>query len=128
MQRFSLAEARALLPRVIPILEQLRACARQLRAAQTTVESAARGASADGALVADPWGRPAARRRAEEEAERAIAQLKAWGVEVKDPEQGLIDFYHERNGEIVYLCFLLGEPDIAYWHTLTGGFAGRRPV
>lgn len=117
-----------MLPRVIPVLEQLRTCIRELRAGRTAVEAANRGVSADGALVAGPWGPPAVRRRVEEEAGRAIAQLNAWGVEVKDPERGLVDFYHERDGEIVYLCFLLGEPDIAYWHTLSGGFAGRRPL
>ena len=40
----------------------------------------------------------------------------------------LIDFRHERAGEVVYLCFLLGEGSLAYWHTTDGGFAGRQPL
>jgi hypothetical protein len=42
---------------------------------------------------------------------------------LKDPERGLIDFYSEREGRVVYLCYLLGEPDLLYWHDLDTGFA-----
>ena len=38
------------------------------------------------------------------------------------------DFYHERDGELVFLCFKLGESDITHWHSLAGGFAGREPL
>ena len=48
--------------------------------------------------------------------------------ELKDIEQGLIDFRTEREGREVYLCWKLGEPDIRWWHELDAGFAGRRPL
>ena len=47
---------------------------------------------------------------------------------MKDPERGLIDFYHERDGQVVYLCWQLGEPDIEWWHDTEAGFAGRQPL
>lgn len=51
------------------------------------------------------------------------------GIVIKDPSRGLIDFPAIRdNGEEVYLCYMLGEPDIEWWHTIEGGFAGRRSV
>jgi hypothetical protein len=51
------------------------------------------------------------------------------GIVVKGIEQGLIDFPHIReNGEEVYLCWMVGENDIAYWHTIEGGFAGRKGI
>jgi len=51
------------------------------------------------------------------------------GIEVKSPSDGLIDFpAFTPDGEEVYLCYLEGEADILYWHTLDGGFSGRRPL
>jgi hypothetical protein len=58
-----------------------------------------------------------------------LRQLNEEGVEVKDFNRGLIDFPHKRgSGEIVYLCYLLGEPQIEAWHSIESGFAGRRPL
>ena len=49
--------------------------------------------------------------------------------EVKDPDQGLIDFRTKRRGREVYLCWKLGEGDrVAFWHDLETGFSGRRPL
>jgi len=47
---------------------------------------------------------------------------------VKDPATGLVDFPSLRDGEEILLCWLLGEDEVAWWHTLDGGFAGRRPL
>jgi hypothetical protein len=47
-------------------------------------------------------------------------------IELKDLQMGLIDFYHEREGRIVYLCWRLGEPEVLFWHDLDTGFAGRQ--
>jgi len=128
MRLYSVEEARALLPEVVPVLEGLRDALAALRRLRLTTAASARTASADGNLLADPWAGEktdpalALRRQARE----AYARLEAWGVEVKDAERGLIDFYHERNGEVVYLCYLLGEPALAYWHSLSAGFGGRQ--
>ncbi len=51
------------------------------------------------------------------------------GIVVKSLQEGLIDFPSLRpNGEEVYLCWKLGESDIAFWHSMDGGFSGRRPM
>jgi hypothetical protein len=47
---------------------------------------------------------------------------------VKDLETGLVDFYAERDGESVFLCWQFGEPSVAYWHPIEGGFAARQPI
>jgi hypothetical protein len=60
--------------------------------------------------------------------EDALAALRAEGIEVKNLETGLIDFYGLRDGEIVFLCWQHGEEEIGFYHTLTGGFANRRPI
>lgn len=46
----------------------------------------------------------------------------------KDIGTGLIDFPTVMEGEAAYLCWRLGETEVAYWHTIEGGFAGRRPI
>jgi hypothetical protein len=59
---------------------------------------------------------------------RVIDEIAEHGAQVKDIDEGLIDFPALRNGETVLLCWRLGEDEIAYWHTVEDGFAGRRPL
>ncbi len=128
---FTLDEARALLPSVIPLLEQLRQAYLELRAIEAARAAAARGATADGHDLAAPFPSgeetdPAAPLR--QAIRTAVQALEQQGIELKDPARGLIDFPHRRDGRIVYLCYQLGESTIAYWHELETGFAGRQPL
>ncbi|MEQ1641844.1 MAG: DUF2203 domain-containing protein [Pyrinomonadaceae bacterium] len=51
------------------------------------------------------------------------------GVEIKDHTTGLIDFPSMRGDRVVYLCWQFGEGDeIAWWHEIDDGFAGRQPL
>jgi len=56
------------------------------------------------------------------------ARVEETGAIVKDPRLGLVDFYARLEGETVLLCWQYGEPEIAYWHPVDEGFAGRRPL
>ncbi len=130
MRVYTLAEARALLPAVQPVLAGIASLVRELRAMQAAMSVDMRGASGDGSLTANPWAEHSKDRGDEltRLLQEAVARLEQWGVELKDPDRGLIDFHHEREGEVVYLCYMLGEPDIAWWHPLETGYAGRQPV
>jgi len=130
MKTYTLEEARELLPRVIPLVKQIRDSFLELRVLQAAVTGHARGASGDGHLLADPWEKGGVNRieTLNDRLQQAAAVLDRWAIEVKDPEKGLIDFFHEREGRTVYLCYLLGEKDILFWHELNGGFAGRKPL
>jgi hypothetical protein len=57
-----------------------------------------------------------------------IEEVQAFGCELKDLDAGLIDFLGMRDGREIYLCWLLGEERINYWHYLHTGFAGRQPL
>jgi len=59
---------------------------------------------------------------------RALTEIAASGVLVKDLEIGLIDFPTVFDGEEVYLCWKLGEERIGFWHPTTEGFSGRRSI
>jgi hypothetical protein len=50
------------------------------------------------------------------------------GVQVKDLNEGLLDFPAQRDGEDVLLCWEVGEAEVAFWHGLDEGFAGRKPL
>lgn len=60
--------------------------------------------------------------------EEAVAGLRREGIEVKDLEEGLVDFYGIQNGEVVFLCWRRGEPEVAYYHPITGSYRNRRPI
>lgn len=55
-------------------------------------------------------------------------ELEQRCIIVRDVERGLVDFPSLRDGREVFLCWEEGEPDIAYWHELHAGYAGRRPL
>jgi hypothetical protein len=59
---------------------------------------------------------------------RCVNAIHGQGAQVKDADEGLIDFPALRAGEEVLLCWKLGEAEIGYWHSLEDGFAGRRPL
>jgi hypothetical protein len=49
-------------------------------------------------------------------------------VQVKDLDRGLVDFPALHDGEEVLLCWQVGEDEVAYWHGVDEGFAGRKPL
>jgi hypothetical protein len=62
------------------------------------------------------------------ELSRAVGELEAVDIVLRDVDRGLVDFPALRDGEEVYLCWLVDEDEIGYWHTPDAGFAGRRPL
>ena len=55
-------------------------------------------------------------------------ELEDIGCELKDFEIGLVDFPALHDGREFFFCWKLGEDKIEYWHTVTSGFSGRRPI
>ena len=58
----------------------------------------------------------------------ALDQLESLGVVLKDTSTGLVDFYGLRDGELIFLCWRLGEDRVRFWHRLDDGVAGRQPL
>ncbi|MGH9916215.1 MAG: DUF2203 domain-containing protein, partial [Pyrinomonadaceae bacterium] len=50
------------------------------------------------------------------------------GVQIKDYEQGLIDFPSLKEERVILLCWKLGEEKIEWWHEIDAGFIGRQPL
>jgi hypothetical protein len=127
---FTPAEANDLLAEIRPLAEQLvahrRAHARlQHERAELAARIAGNGGGIDAQRLADL--------EAAEEHERigiarSVNAIHGHGAIVKDPDIGLVDFPALRDGEEILLCWQLGEPEVAHWHGLEEGFAGRRPL
>lgn len=72
--------------------------------------------------------RKAERAKAEQRAKDALEEINSIGVQVKDLNMGLLDFPCEVDGQIILLCWKLGENAITHWHGMEEGFAGRKPI
>jgi hypothetical protein len=58
----------------------------------------------------------------------AWQELEDMGAVVKDPRRGLLDFYGRVDGQLVWLCWQYGEPEVAFYHGLEEGFPGRKAI
>jgi hypothetical protein len=72
--------------------------------------------------------RRADRAKAEQGAKDALAEIDSIGVQVKDLDMGLLDFPCEVEGQVILLCWRLGEKSITHWHGTQEGFAARKPI
>lgn len=131
MKTFTLDEAQALLPLVESLLRRAQESKRDAEAVEIHLEQLQHRISASGGLRVDIA--QVARHRAEAEVHlrrlrETVAEIDEIGVQVKDLDSGLLDFPCRLEDEIVLLCWRLGEPAIAHWHTLEAGFQGRQPL
>ena len=124
---YTVPEANALLPRMDRLLARLRALYQTIAEARVRQQEPSDPvASGNGHHIASGGG--AQRDARAEEFRSLLGELEALGIELKDLEIGLIDFFSLRKGEMVFLCWKQGEPKIGYWHTVEGGYAGRQPL
>ena len=124
---FRLEEANAFVPRLESLVARLQRGALQLQEEMTGL------ASETGVAVADLTAEELVRRRPAaraliEELDGIVREIEASGAHLKDVKLGLVDFPTERDGEIIYLCWQSGEPEVAFWHRTEEGFAGRQPL
>jgi hypothetical protein len=131
---YTVEEARALLPRVRSLLEEVQTLARALpeldgrRAEARYRRDHAAGQSERQHAEADLRELESAKQDHEMRLAMAVTELTTLEVRVKDVEEGLVDFLAYRDGELVELCWKLGEEELAFWHRIGEGFAGRQPL
>ena len=130
MRHFTPEEANAELAHVRPLVEEMVERRRAHVAAieqQEALEARIKGngGGIPPAVLADAT---AAVEREARSLARTVDEIADHGAEVKDLDEGLIDFPALHRGETVLLCWKLGEDEIRYWHSVEDGFAGRRPV
>ena len=128
---FTLSEAQTLLPVVESLLRKAQAAGKKAGEVEREMQALSQRIFFSGGMHVDVV--KAARRRAErekalQEARDTLAEIDEIGVQVKDLEQGLLDFPCVMDGKTVLLCWKLGEKEIGYWHTPEDGFEGRKPL
>jgi hypothetical protein len=128
---FTLDEAQSLLPVLESLLRTAIAAKKVMEEVETEQQALAHRIFLNGGTHVDvvPVAkRKADRVKAEQRAKDALAEIDSIGVQVKDLDIGLLDFPCEVEGEIILLCWKLGEKAITHWHGTQEGFAGRKPV
>lgn len=118
---FSILEAKALLPRLRELFDEMRRHRSALVRLTKHVDRARAAAEFGG-------GTPYGAAYLDHASSFAVAYetIGETGVVVKDIVAGLVDFPHEYEGRIVYLCWRFGEETLDWWHEIEDGFAGRR--
>lgn len=116
---YSVDQANALLPKLRPLLQRIRDTQEAL-AEDKTLAAVRAKASQNGGGLPD-------RHLSEltKTLERDLRQLQEWGIILRDPSIGLIDFFYLRAGQTVFLCWKLGESKVEWWHPVDTGIAGR---
>ena len=121
-RHFTRAEANALLPQLTTLLSQLREAKDDLtdsEAHESLSEAApTNGGGEQGKQVGTAFL----------EVRRLLETVEQAGIILRDIDRGLVDFPAMLDGREVYLCWELGEDDVAYWHDIEGGYGGREPL
>lgn len=127
-RRFTPEEANSELTEIRPLVEQLVAHRREQQRLQAERrELASHIAGNGGGIDSSALGELGeAERRERVEVVRCVNAIHERGAIVKDVDTGLVDFPALRQGEEILLCWQLGEEQVAHWHGLEEGFAGRK--
>ena len=124
MTYFTVDEANAVLPQIIPKLHRIRELYARIAVMREDARSAAAASQFGGGMEGGT-----AYVNALYQVGKLTTELHQMGVELKDYERGLIDFPSMRNDRVVYLCWQIGDGEtIEWWHETEAGFAGRKPI
>ena len=129
MRTFTLSEAQTLLPVLESLLRRAIAANAKAGTLEDEMQRLNQRIFLSGGMNVDVPH--VARRRGERhiairEAKDTLNEIDSIGVQVKDLDTGLLDFPCMMDGEVVLLCWRLGEKSIDYWHSVEAGFSGRQ--
>ena len=130
-KRFTLEEAQRLLPDVERLLRTAIDAKTKYQEAERAIQETNERIMLMGGVLLDRDRMVDAKHRREEAAaalRSAIEHVQELGCLVKDLDIGLVDFPTLFRGTEVYLCWKFGEPEIAFWHAVSDGFRGRKPI
>ena len=127
---FTVAEANAALPLVRAVVSDITQLAQELRDRH---ERLSRVVPPERKMIGEAYREELEQVRADferdqERMQEYVQELHKLGVELKDYFTGLVDFRCRMEDREVYLCWRLGEPEVAHWHELDAGFAGRKKL
>ncbi len=130
-KRFTLAEAQRLVPKVERLLRDAIDRKSAFDEAERNLQSFTERVMMLGGMLVDrarAFGLRNGREAAVTHLRESLEAIQELGCVVKDLDVGLIDFPTLFHGQEVYLCWKLGESDIAFWHGVDEGFRGRKAI
>jgi hypothetical protein len=128
---FTLDEAQSLLPVLESLLRTATGARKVVEQFEHDQQALQQRIFLTGGMFLDivPLARKKAERtKAEQRAKDALAEIDSIGVQIKDLDIGLLDFPCQVEGQVILLCWRLGEKAITHWHGTEEGFAGRKPI
>ncbi len=120
---FTLSEANEALQTIRPLMDEVMRIRRRILADQPEIWSAVEKSAGNG-------GNPTVSKLVFdfERFDLLIHKIHDTGAQIKDINIGLLDFPALKDGREVCLCWKYGETDIAYWHEVEDGYAGRQSI
>jgi hypothetical protein len=120
---FTLQEANDALKTIRPLMDEIQAIRRKILEKQPETwaaieKSVGNGGNRTLSLLVQDF----------EKLDRLVHRILETGVQIKDINTGLLDFSAWKEGREVYLCWQYGEGEIAFWHEVDAGYAGRQPI
>lgn len=128
---FTLGEAQTLLPVLESLLRRAQKTGARAAEIEAELEQLRQRIFVSGGMhiqVATIARRRAERDKTLQDTQDTLTEIDEIGVQVKDLDKGLLDFPSIMDGQMILLCWKLGEPEIGYWHSVEEGFAGRKPI
>ena len=122
-QYFTLQEANETLVTIRPLMDEVQTIRQKILANQPEAWPAIEKSAGNG-------GNRALSNMVQdfEKLDALVHRIQDTGALIKDINTGLLDFPALRDGLEVYLCWQYGEGEIAFWHEVEAGFAGRQPI
>jgi hypothetical protein len=125
MKLFTVDEANELLPEIVLKLKEIKSryalnalLNESVKAAATAAALGGGGLKSGSVYVQSLY-----------EIGKLTTEINDLGVQLKDYKRSLIDFPTMRGGQLVLLCWQMGEDEkIGWWHEVEAGFAGRKPL
>ena len=124
---FTVAQANRMLPLLRSIVRDIVESAAELQSRQETLRSLGDPECLPEEKAQQWWDLRRELERGAARIEEFLDELRELGVEFKGWD-GLVDFPAIMGDREVYLCWKLGEPEVAHWHEVDAGFAGRRKL
>ena len=127
---FTVKEASDLIPWLEEKLKELALLYSRLRQAQSDYQDLSRRRNNNGHSSSDEEIESARKdvTRFSGQIESGMEVILQEGILIRHIENGLVDFPSLREGREVYLCWLLGEKHIGFWHETNVGYSSRQPL
>ena len=124
MKLFTIKEANAMLPSLIPKLKRIQQLYERLSLLRDSGKVAAAASEFGGGMEGGTFYV-----KTLYEIGKLTTELHESGIKLKDYSRGLIDFPSMKDDRVVLLCWELGEGEsIEWWHEVEAGYAGRQPL